>query len=68
MLGSESTVPLNFTTPLSVVTSIWDVLSKGSFKIAALTFAVITESSMYSPAVPVFSVTDSFAPSISFFG
>src|SRR3972149_422113 len=47
----EFTKPLNWTTPLNVSTLIWNIFSAGSSKIAAFTFAVMVESSTYSPVL-----------------
>src|SRR5512140_3591954 len=48
-LRAESTKPLNWTSPLNLSTLIWNTFKDGSFMIAAFTFAVIAESSTYSP-------------------
>lgn len=50
------TKPLNWTAPLKVSTLISDNFKVGSLKIAALTFAVITLSSIYSPVLSVLDV------------
>src|SRR3990170_967924 len=47
----EFTKPLNWTTPLNVSTLICNTFSSGSSRIAALTFAVMMESSKYSPVL-----------------
>ena len=50
-MSFESTKPLSSTTPLYVLTLIWSVFNAGSWRMAALTLAVIAESSTYSPVL-----------------
>ena len=52
----RETKPLNWTIPLNVLTLISVDSRPGSLKIAALTFVVITLSSIYSPVLSVVDV------------